>query len=135
MTGPYGHAGTYETLEQVVDHYSNPTRAVRNFLDNNAWCDLPQFEGITPQCTAVFPRADLASAAAIDAMKADRVAGISLFTNANLSSSETAQLVAFLQALTDPCLESTECLANWLPETGDRGPDGNQLQANFGDSP
>ena len=37
-------------------------------------------------------------------------------------------LIAFLQALTDPCVLDRACLAPWIPDPSE-APDGNQLNA------
>ena len=38
-----------------------------------------------------------------------------------------ADLVTFVEALTDPCVEDSACLGAWVPDTSDTGPDNLQL--------
>jgi hypothetical protein len=52
VTAPYGHADAYQTLEEVVNHYNSPRRAINRlfaaqgnqaFVDGVApFCQLPQ---------------------------------------------------------------------------------------------
>jgi hypothetical protein len=41
--------------------------------------------------------------------------------------------VSFLKTLTDPCTQSPQCLAPWIPDANSIDPDGLRLLANFGD--
>jgi len=42
---------------------------------------------------------------------------------------DVTDLVEFLKALTDPCVKDRDCLAPWIPDTGDTNPDGLRLNA------
>jgi cytochrome c peroxidase len=129
VTAPYGHVGSYQTLEDVVRHYTNPRQQVTDYFDNGGWCQLDQFEDMAG-CAALYPDAETNSVLALDKLDTDRSAGESEFpTNLDLTDEQVAQLVAFLEALTDPCVEDRSCLAPWIPDTSDTGPDGNQLNA------
>jgi cytochrome c peroxidase len=90
LTGPWGHAGAYDTLEAVVRHMLDPEVALSNY-------DTAQ---------AVLPsRPDLD---AMDFLVHGDPALQSLISNANeimpvqLTDEQVAALVEFLRALTDP---------------------------------
>jgi cytochrome c peroxidase len=40
-----------------------------------------------------------------------------------LDDTDIARLVAFLEALTDPCVEARQCLSQWMPNSADQDPD------------
>lgn len=123
-TGPYGHAGAYNTLREVVSHYDQPVNAIRFFNDDN-WCT-----GISitngQSCDALYPNARANTQNARQALE-DQTQDESI-NGINLNNGEVNQIVEFLEALTDPCVLDRECLTPWIPAaTG--GPDGNQLNA------
>ncbi len=128
QTAPYGHAGVYESLEEVVDHYRNPQRAVNDFFDNGGWCQLAQFAS-TANCTTLYPDAEANSRLALDKLDAERRAGQSRFQPIGLTNEEVDQLVAFLEALTDDCTTDRTCLAPWIADPTNNGPDNQQLNA------
>ncbi|GAA6135003.1 hypothetical protein NBRC116188_17930 [Oceaniserpentilla sp. 4NH20-0058] len=129
VTGPYSHSGSMPTLESVVRHYVNQTKSTNDFVANQngmGVCNLPQFEDMT-NCATLYPNAEDNSRAALAKLKAEQTAGDSLVPeNLALSDSEVDQLVAFLEALTDPCVEDRECLAPWIP-TASQSVDNHQL--------
>ncbi|GLQ32960.1 cytochrome-c peroxidase [Litoribrevibacter albus] len=128
-TAPYGHVGAYQTLEDVVRHYTNPQRRVNDFFDDGGWCQLEQFEDIA-NCSSLYPNAEANSQLALNKLAQDRINNDTRFPqNPRLNGTEVNQLVAFLEALTDPCVEDRDCLDPWIPDTSDTGPDGNQLNA------
>ena len=127
VTGPYGHAGTYESLQQVLQHYNNPANTVRDFFDEGGACALAQFEDHA-DCATLYPNAESNSEAALAKLGAERDGGDVLFPNLNLNNNERADIVAFLQALTDPCVQDRQCLSPWIPENGP-GVDDQQLNA------
>lgn len=131
-TAPYGHVGAYQTLEDVVRHYTNPQRRVNDFFDDGGWCQLEQFEDIA-NCATLYPNAEANSQLALNKLAQDRINDDTRFPqNPRLNGTEVDQLVAFLEALTDPCVEDRDCLDPWIPDTSDTsdtGPDGNQLNA------
>ncbi len=131
VTAPYGHAGTYETLNQVMAHYNNPNGTVNGFFDDGGACTLAQFED-RADCASLYPDAEAASRAALDKLADERNGPEPGFPNLNLNNNARADLVAFLRALTDPCVEDRDCLAPWVPAEGP-GPDGQQLNARDGD--
>ena len=126
VTAPYGHAGTYESLAQVMQHYNNPADTVGDFFSDGAACSLDQFADVAT-CADLYPQAADNSQAALDKLAQERNAGDTHFVNLNLNNDERAALVAFMQSLTDPCVEDRACMAPWIAEG--TGPDGQQLNA------
>jgi cytochrome c peroxidase len=128
-TAPYGHVGAYQTLEEVVRHYTNPQNRVIDFFDDGGWCQLPQFEDIA-NCEDLYPEAEANSLLALQKLGQDRANNDTRFPeNPRLNGTEVNQIVAFLEALTDPCVTDRDCLAPWIPDTSDNGPDNQQLNA------
>ena len=126
VTGPYGHAGAYDTLAQVVAHYSDPDVAIDDWFDRGGVCGVEQFSTM-PDCAALYPDTRANSVLALQALEAGRGAGDNLFVNADLTEPEQSDLVAFLEALTDPCVEDPDCMSPWVADPQGRGPDGRQL--------
>lgn len=116
-TGPWGHAGAYTSLEAVVRHHLNPQLAFDNY-------DLSQL--------APFVQTDnivLNTQQALDQLAALRLAGKSKLVNADLTDVQVSQLLAFLNALTDPCLDDRDCMAKWIPGDDVPDPDGLRVKA------
>ena len=90
LTAPYGHAGAFQTLEEVVRHHLDPVASLYAY-DCGSRTRLPS-------------RADLD---AVDCMVMDDPAAVAAIADANelppaiLSDREVDDLVAFLYALTD----------------------------------
>ncbi|MBM3463619.1 MAG: c-type cytochrome [Armatimonadetes bacterium] len=85
LTAPYFHDGAFVTLAGAVRHYDNPPASLANYNQNQ----------LDPRLVGTF----LNSGAVIAAISA----GIDpRVRNINLNNQEVADLVAFLQSLTDP---------------------------------
>lgn len=128
QTAPYGHAGTYPTLERVLDHYNNPQRSASNYANNQDWCQLRQFSNIA-NCQLLYPNAVTNTQAAINQLNQARAAGTSRLAPSNLNNQEMTQLVSFLESLTDPCIEDRVCMSPWIADAITDNPDGNVLVA------
>nr|WP_241695967.1 cytochrome c peroxidase [Solimonas terrae] len=129
LSAPYGHAGAYATLTDVVNHYRNPRGSVANYVNQHDWCVLSQFADLsTASCNALFPDAAANSNAALAKLQADRNAGRLSIPNIQISDGDVADIVAFLNTLTDRCAADASCRARWIPPR-DGGPDGEQLDA------
>lgn len=128
LTAPYGHTGAYETLPQVIGHYRNANRSVDNFFNRGGWCQLEQFV-LVANCSTLYPDAEANSELALNKLNAERQAGQSLFIPTGISNAEETQLIAFLSALTDDCAANRTCLAPWVADSADSGPDNQQLNA------
>ncbi len=113
VTGPYGHAGAYPNLEGVVRHHLNVAQAVDRY-DYRAAGLQP---GIQTEHAEANTRAALAD------LQANREAGESTVRDVELDDGQIADLLAFLRALTDPCVKDRACLAPWIPPRDQAGPD------------
>ncbi|MGR3617427.1 MAG: cytochrome-c peroxidase [Paracoccaceae bacterium] len=87
LTGPYGHNGAYATLEGVVRHHLDPVAALKAY-------DPAQ---------AILPRLDGAEDLRVVENAADtrQIARANELTSIALSDAEVADVLAFLNALTD----------------------------------
>ena len=117
VTGPWGHAGSYTSLEAVVRHYIDPELALQQY-------DYGQLDPLIPVADTVANTRD-----ALEVLKRNREQGILTVENVPFNDREVQDLVAFLHALTDPCVTQRECLAPWITDTDSDGPDGLQLNA------
>jgi cytochrome c peroxidase len=130
VTGPWGHAGAYTTLENMVHHMLNPHDAINNY-------DFSQLNP-TIQASDMLTNTQFA----LDQLAANRTNGVANVHQADnlLRSSSNANdpteidvvvadLVEFLKTLTDPCVKDRDCLAPWIPDAGDTNPDGLRLNA------
>ncbi|WP_420428097.1 cytochrome-c peroxidase [Algiphilus sp.] len=124
VTGPYGHAGAYATLREAVVHHLDPEAAIAAF----DW-DLANVPQIAGQGRILYPNAQANTQAALDQLRADRSAGLNRIAPVTLSEQAIDDVVAFLTALTDPCVEDRACLSQWIPAEDDVDPDGLRLFA------
>ena len=129
LTAPYGHAGTYATLDDVVAHYNDPELKVASFFSNRDWCELPQFSHLN-NCAQLYSNAQTHSASALTELRNQpNDANAPRLPDINLSADEQRDLVAFLHSLTDPCAADEECLAPWDADPVLDNPDGQVLDA------
>lgn len=131
-SGPYGHAGLYATLEEVIHHYDNPRAQLDDlfgamgpnaFVNADAdFCHLPQIarmmEITGEACEDLFPDAHQFSMLSVERIQNNNARN-TLGPTPNLNQTEVNELVAFLEALTDPCVESRECLDPWIVDADD----------------
>lgn len=103
VTGPYGHAGACNTLEDIIRHHLDPWRALADFDTGK----------LDPRIQTQHMRAHTQQA--LNRLGVAYAAGRSRLPHAHLNERQVAQLVAFLQTLTDPCVKEPACLARWLP--------------------
>ena len=118
VTGPWGHAGTFDTLEDVVRHHLDPQSSLANF-------DYDRYSAAG--ISVANARAN--SAAALDQLDTLRASGASMLPEVSLSDVAVSDLVQFLHALTDPCVTDRACLSQWIPSDTDPDPDGLRLNA------
>jgi cytochrome c peroxidase len=114
VTGPYFHSGAYDDLADVIRHHLDPQAGLEAFDP----ASIPQAEAN-----------DFAENTQdiIDFLETSG-RGISTFRNpVEYTEEQVDALVAFLEALTDPCVVDRACLDPWVadPETDDV--DGNLL--------
>lgn len=86
LTAPYMHNGAYATLEAVIDHYDDVTKALRTY-------DVNQLD---PVLRGTYHGDETTISAVLASL--DGLLGIRL----KLTDEEKRQLVAFLKSLTDP---------------------------------
>ena len=91
LTAPYGHAGSYRDLRDVVRHMADPASGLANWVSTMAL--LPELPAADDDF-AILNDPEQRSAL-LDANEARAVA---------LSDAEIEALVAFLEALTDPAI-------------------------------
>ncbi len=117
VTGPWSHAGAYTSLEAVVRHHLNPELAIEHY----------DYAQIDPAIDASHMRINTAEAL----QQLDQLyrSGHSKLTIKALSDDQVADLIAFLKTLTDPCVESRECLSPWIPDSNTFDPDGERLKS------
>jgi cytochrome c peroxidase len=120
-TGPWGHAGAYTTLEAVVRHHLDPQTAFDNY-------DINQLEASIVSSGQTDDMQENTQNS-LNTLAANRLAGIPSIQNVSLTDEQVGYLVEFLKTLTDPCVTDRTCLAPWIPDTSDSGPDGLQLNA------
>ncbi len=116
VTGPWGHDGAYTSLEAIVRHMVDVDSAVAGY-------DFSQLDSMVKTTNT---RSNTEKALA--QLHSNRVEGVSPHRNVTASNGQIDDLVAFLKALTDPCVKDRNCLAPWIPANVG-GPDGLQLNA------
>ena len=126
VTAPYGHAGVYSSLRDVVRHYQNPRASIEEFFDQGGACTWEQFEQLF-DCAELYPTARRISRSAATNLEREQDNGRSRLRPFRLNNREVDQVVAFLNALTDPCVEDRNCLSPWIAPESELGPDGQQL--------
>ena len=113
VTAPFGHAGTFTRLEEVVRHHLDPEVSASAFDPDQ----LPQLQAEKIRYSREHTDKALAAWRANGGQPLP-------FTNDAVND-----VVAFLYALTDPCMLSRSCLAPWMPEAMTKAPDGERLMA------
>ncbi len=137
-TAPYGHTGSYQTLEEVIAHYNDPEAAINRLFsaqngltlndDTAPFCQLPQVKELmqknNQRCQSLYPDAYDNSMDVVNHLQQARTGEVAarspLRNNRRLSPVQIDHLVAFMHALTDPCVENRECLAPWIIDEGDQ---------------
>ena len=88
LTAPYGHAGSFATLESVVRHHLNPVASLMAYGAEEAAL-----------------HSDISAedfAALLDHEERDAIAAANELAPVDLTDAEVADIIAFLQCLTDP---------------------------------
>jgi cytochrome c peroxidase len=120
VTGPWGHAGAYTKLENMVRHMLNPAEAIANY----------DFFQLDPTANIQISNMLTNTQFALDQLEANRTNNVAeVHRNVAFTEENVADLVEFLKALTDPCVKDSACLAPWIADTGDTNPDGQRLDA------
>jgi cytochrome c peroxidase len=119
VTGPYGHDGAYSTLEAIIRHHLNPSKAAKEY-------DVSQLKS---EIQTANMQAN--TAATLAKLAEDQRQGRTPLQNIQLTDRQVADLVSFLLTLTDPCVKDVACLSPWLPGANDPDPDGLRVVARF----
>lgn len=110
-TGPWSHAGAYASLEAVIRHHADPRGSVQNY-------DFNQLDAGV-QFTNMLVNTEFA----LDQLDALRTAGTSQLPEVTLSDTDVGRLVAFMESLTDYCLDNAQCIGRWVPSITMDDPD------------
>ncbi|MDF1780440.1 MAG: FG-GAP-like repeat-containing protein [Alcanivoracaceae bacterium] len=126
LTAPYGHAGTFASLEEVIDYHIEPRTGFGNF--DFTLQHLPQFinSGVT------YPQAQTITIYAFEHQNFSDAQD--MLPMRQLTTQERSELVAFLRSLTDRCAANVECRRQWVPAP-EEDPDGHLLGADNGPAP
>lgn len=124
VTAPYGHAGAHQTLRETVVHHLDVAAAVSGF----DW-DLHHLDQFKGQGRTLYPHAQANTEAALSKLLADRAAGLPRIEDITLSDRQIDDLLAFLDALTDPCVRDRNCIGQWIPSPDAVDPDGQRITA------
>ncbi|GAA6173765.1 hypothetical protein NBRC116592_34350 [Colwellia sp. KU-HH00111] len=112
-TGPWMHSGAFTTLVDTVKHSVNAKESIQNF--HNIAMEQPGMQNI-----------DMAATYATAAFDNVNFEG----GNLQLSQQSIDDLVAFLHALSDPCVTDRACMKPWLLEDDEaQDPNGDQVNA------
>lgn len=123
LTAPYGHAGTFANLGQLIRYHANPRVEVDYFDFDLQHLEQAQEAGVLG--TDIYPQAESLTRAAIAAQSFSLAE--QKLPGRGLTQQELDDLTAFLRALTDPCAASASCTAPWVPDGEADDPDGNLL--------
>ncbi len=115
--GPYGHAGSFETLEEVIEYHLDPASSFASYSTSSLR------QGVQENDMQANTQEALDKLAVLQADGTSK-----LPASVELTSQEVSDLVSFLNALTDPCVTERECLASWIP-TPEQDVDGFQVVA------
>lgn len=102
LTGPWGHGGAYTSLEAVVRHHLDPVAALHAYDSSQAM--LPSRPDLDAQDLLVQTNASLR----------DAIAGANGLAPLAMADDDVADIVAFLEALTDP---ASRDLNDLVPES------------------
>ncbi len=111
VTGPWGHAGAYTSLEGVTEHMLSPMASAINYNHLQLKQDNISVEDLEKNTQE-----------ALDA-------GLHLSAKPNVKQDDIKHITSFLKALTDPCVKDRACLSKWIPKADDNDPDGKMLHA------
>jgi len=107
VTAPYGHAGSFLTLEETMRYHLDPFAGFATYTGAGVQPGM-QLDDLLVNTQEV-----------LDVLQAQQAQGNSLLP-ANLAFSEKniTDLVAFLHALTDPRVLSPAAMEPWIPRSG-----------------
>lgn len=120
VTGPWSHAGAYTTLEGVIRHHVDPVNSVF-FYD---------FAQLTQPGIQHLDKTNNNTLEALNHLEDNKHLNDEFIEKVELTDNDIYDIVAFMKALTDPCVKSRECLSPWILDVNsDDDPNGDQLNA------
>lgn len=125
LTGPWGHAGTYASLETVIRHHLDPVASLEAYSIDEAVLAKPEavieksgsgsslrFDPVNPKRLTDYRKRD--GWVQSNARLRGEIAAANELPARTLTDDEVDQLIAFLHALTDP---SSRNRTDLVPET------------------
>ena len=106
-TGPWSHDGAFTTLKAMVQHMVDPSTP----YDENGQVLQDGMQNLTNTSEN--------HAKALAQLESNRQDGVSPHRVADLDDTQIDQIVAFLEALTDPSLNDYEHMKQWVPDYTD----------------
>ena len=114
-TAPYGHAGSFATLDDLVTYHADPRAGVNTY--DFTLLHLDQFRLLQKE----YDHAERHTRAAI--ASTSFATSETLLPAQTLLGSDIDRLVAFLESLSDDCVADEDCIDAWTA-SADEDPDG-----------
>ena len=124
LTAPYFHSGSLDNLSAVIRWHLDPVNALNNF--DFSLAQLAQFTGLDMPVPYAAENRQAMLAAFSQQQTAEAAQG--KFNYPVLQEADISALQAFLNSLSDHCLQQSSCVAKWLPDFSVPAPDNNRLQ-------
>lgn len=119
-TGPYGHAGAHESLVAVIKHHLQPAQGVDDFFASGGACSAMQQLSAVQTCESISGNdAEINTRLALAKLEMNQQAGQSALVNVTLTEGQVNDLESFMLALTDPCIEDSDCIGQWILQGAD----------------
>ena len=117
LTMPYGHAGTFDLLQDAIRYHANPRQGIEEY--DFSLNGLAQYQGsLSYDYAQEHTRKALNASSFLNAEP--------LLPGRSLTEQEIADLTSFLRSLTDDCVRNHACRNQWTPTLAE-DPDGNLL--------
>ena len=127
-TAPYTHSGAFTDLSDVIAHHIDPASSIENF--DYSFSNNPQMKYVSDY----YPQTREHSQKPLELLLEQQKNGASkLASNVKIDNHQREAIAAFLNTLTDPCLNDQDCLAVWVPNEHETAPDSLRLNAKIGD--
>lgn len=120
VTAPYGHAGSFDGLEETVMHHLNVAQSIDNYQPENlaqAGLQIDNWRSNTELALARLQQLRVGND------------GDEQLQDVTFNAQNVADVVEFLKAQTDACVADQSCLSDFIPNTNTASPDGNRIIA------
>jgi len=126
-TAPYSHSGAFTSLSDVIAHHIDPTNSIKNYdFSFSENLQMKHLSELNSQAKAISQKP-------LAFLLEQQKKGVSkLPLNVKIDKRQSDAIVAFLGALTDPCLSDQDCLSVWVPNKNETAPDSLRLSAKIG---